>query len=586
MKNRNTHTFKTKRLIGYFLLAIIVFFALNYYFRPSQPATPLEAEKVLLEKVVPNITAENIFVSDAVAASYSVDKIPELLPKIESFPLYGAQPNNDPKNLYIEIYSSAEKANAQKQDERWLVDVAEAFNAKQATISSGQTIQVGVRSVPSGLGTQLIAAKAAKPTGYTPTTDLWLEILKSEGVNLTAIAPALVPNHALLAIRNDVYDQLSAGGEVTFDRVIDRILDGKLTFGYANPYASSGALNLLYTLFWRAAGHNQDRKPLTVADVQSPNVSSVFENLQKQISLTTLTYLDLKQIFIRDPQKIQVFFMEYQSYNTLRRLPGFEKTAYVPFGVPHNSPLVGFDWNTSAQTEALKKFAEFATSTPMQQLAKEQGFEATDYLKQGKFPSSPSGEVLKAAQGLWKKRKDGGHTVSLMLVIDTSGSMAGDRIKAVKDGLRLASKQINAGNKVGLVTFSDRVRYLVPLAPFDKLQHQRLLAAIDSLQADGNTAMYDGTMVGLAELVKERQKDPNGRFNLLLLTDGEVTTGLRFDRVKEIMAQVGIRVYPISYGEANQKELEEIAKLRESTVKAGNPQNVQSLLKELFQVNL
>jgi Ca-activated chloride channel homolog len=67
---------------------------------------------------------------------------------------------------------------------------------------------------------------------------------------------------------------------------------------------------------------------------------------------------------------------------------------------------------------------------------------------------------------------------------------------------------------VGLVIFSDRVRYLVPLAPFDKLQHQRLLAAINSLQADGNTAMYDGTMVGLAELVKERQKDPSGRFNL------------------------------------------------------------------------
>jgi Ca-activated chloride channel homolog len=586
MKNPNIFML-AKRYLGYILLGIIIVIALNYYFI-VHPTSPADAEKALLEKIVQGITVENAFVSDADAARYKdqVSKIPEILPTIESFPLYGAQPNNDPKHVYIEIYSSAEKANGQKQDERWLVDVAEAFNAKKVTISSGQTIQVGVRSIPSGLGTQLIAAKAAQPNGYTPTTNLWLEILKSEGITPTAIAPALVPNHAILAIRNDVYEQLATGGEVTFDRVIDRILDGKLTFGYANPYASSGALNLLYTLFWRAAGHNQDKQPLTVADLQSPQVSSVFENLQKQISLTTLTYLDLKQIFIRDSQKLQVFFMEYQSYNTLKRLPGFEKTAYIPFGVPHNSPLVGFDWNTPAQTEALKKFAEFTTSANMQQLVKEQGFEVTDYLKQGNFPPTTTGEVLKAAQGFWKKRKDGGRTVSLMLVIDTSGSMKGDRLNAVKAGLRLASKQINTGNKVGLVTFSDLVRYLVPLAPFDKLQHQRLLAAIDSLQADGNTAMYDGTMIGLAELVKERQKDLNGRFNLLLLTDGEVTTGLKFGQVKEIMTQVGIRVYPISYGEANQKELEEIAKLRESTVQTGNPANVQSLLKELFQVNL
>lgn len=576
-----------RRYFGYFLFGIAIVAVLYFYFGSTISVTSQEsAEKYLLEKMVPNIKVEEKFISDAVASAYQVDKIPEILPKVESFPLFSAQPTQDPKTTYIEIFSSAEKGNGNKQDERWLVDVADAFNARKISTSSGQEIKVGVRSVPSGLGMQLIAAKAARPNGYTPTTHLWLDLLKSEGINSTTINSALVPNHAILAIRDRVYEDLAAAGEVTFDRVLDRILDGKLTFGYANPYASSGALNLLYTLFWRAAGHHRDDRPLTVADLQSPQVNSIFANLQKQISLTTLTYLDLKQIFIRDPQKLEVFFMEYQSYNTLRRLPGFEKTAYVPFGVPHNSPLVGFDWNTPEQTEALRKFAEFATSTTMQDLAKNQGFEVTDYLKQGKFPPSTNGEVLKASQSFWKQRKDGGKPVSLMVVIDTSGSMKGDRIAAVKDGLRLASKQINAGNKVGLITFSDAVHYLVPFSSFDKLQHQRLLAAVDSLQPDGSTAMYDGTMIGIAELVRERRKDPSGRFNLLLLTDGEVNTGLRFDRVKEVMAQIGIRFYPIAYGEVNQKELEAIAALRESTVQSGNPQNVQSLLKELFQINL
>jgi Ca-activated chloride channel family protein len=164
--------------------------------------------------------------------------------------------------------------------------------------------------------------------------------------------------------------------------------------------------------------------------------------------------------------------------------------------------------------------------------------------------------------------------------------MDGDRLKAVKQGLQTASSEINAGNYVGLITFGDRPKSLIPLAPFDTLQHQRLLAAIDALTADGSTAMYDGMMVGLAELMERKKTDPNGRFYLLLLSDGEANQGLNFEQVKDIVKYSGVRVYPIAYGEVNQQELQATASLRESTVQAGNPKNVQRLLKELFQTNL
>jgi Ca-activated chloride channel family protein len=544
------------------------------------------AQTVLQKQFLPKIEVDKELVSDQVATHYAVNQISDPVPKLEDFPLYDAQPTNDPNTAYIEIFSSAEKASAQTQDERWLVDVAEAFNAQKLTVSSGQVIQVGIRNIPSGLGAQILAAKAAKPVGYTPTTDLWLEILKSEGVTPVMVTPVLVPNQAGFAVQSQVYQDLAAGGEVTFERLLDSILAGKVTIGYANPYAGSSPLNLLYTLFWQAAGHHQDKKPLTVADLQSPQVNSVFDAFNEQVLTTTLTYLDLKQIFIRDQQKFQAFPIEYQSYAALKRLPGFEQTAFVPFGVPHNSPLVGFDWNTPTQQEALKKFGEFVTSAPMQQLAKTQGFEATDYLKRGNFPPRPTGEVLKAAQSFWKQRKDGGRTVYMIVVIDTSGSMEGDRLKAVKRGLQTASSEINAGNYVGLITFGDRPKSLIPLAPFDTLQHQRLLAAIDALTADGRTAMYDGMMVGLAELMERKKTDPNGRFYLLLLSDGQANQGLNFEQVKDIVKYSGVRVYPIAYGEVNQQELQATASLRESTVQAGNPKNVQRLLKELFQTNL
>jgi len=575
-------------LSGLFFAGVLLAIVLSFMF-PRQiwtAKTPEQVYQVLQREILPKIQVEQVFVRDEVAARYATDRITEPLPNLEDFPLYGAKPTNDTNTVYLEIFSSAEKSDATKQDARWLVDVADAFNRSQVKSIAGQVIQVGIRNIPSGIGARMIAEKAAKPTGYTPSNHLWLELLQTAGVKLEPVTDQLVPNYTGLVVQSDAYQELAKAVPVTFERLIETVLAGKLTVGYPNPYSSSSSLNLLYTLLWRAAGHHHDKKPLTTNELQLPQVNSLFNAFQNQVITTTVTTLDLQEIFIRDQRKLQIFPLDYQSYAGLKKLPGFEQTGYVPFGVPHNSPLVGFTWNTPVQRNALKKFAQFATSTEMQQVATQQNFVAIDSLRSKDLPPEPKGDVLKAAQSFWKRQKDAGRTVHMMIVVDTSGSMDGNRIQAVKTGLQVASKEINRGNFVGLMTFSDQVYYMVPLAPFDQLQHQRLLAATDSLVADGNTALYDGTMAALGELLAQKQKDPNGRFYLLLLTDGEVTKGFNFEQVKNLLANSGVRIYPIAYGEVNQQELLAIASLREATVQQGTPQNVERLLKELFQTNL
>ncbi|HEY9736131.1 MAG TPA: VWA domain-containing protein [Trichocoleus sp.] len=543
------------------------------------------ARSALEQSILPKISVATEVVSDEAAARYTVDRVEEPLPKLEDFPLYSAQPDSG-NEVYLEIFSSTEKSNVDRQNERWLVEVADAFNARQEKLPSGQVIQVGIRKIASGTAARLLEAGVVKPQGFSPSNDLWTAMIQSGGVKTVSIAPRLVPNTAGWVLPKEVYDSLAGGGQVDFEQLLNAIASGKITVAYPNPYASSTALNLLYTLYWRAAGHQQNGGQLTVAELQTPQVNSVFEQFQKQVLITTPTTLDLQELFLRDQSKLQAFPLEYQNYLALKQVPGFENTEFVPFGIPHNNPLVGFDWNSAPEQEALKRFAQFAQSPEMKTLAQQQGFVETDYLKQGNAPPIPSGEVLLAAQSNWKQRKDTGRTVYMELVIDTSGSMDGEPLKAVQDGLRIAAGQINAGNYVGLVTFSDQPMRRLPLAPFDQTQHQRLLATLDQLQADGGTAMYDGTMVALADLLEKQKADPNGRFYLLLLSDGEVNKGNRFDAVRDIMAYSDVRFYPIAYGEVNQGELEAIANLRESTVKQGNPDNVQSLFKDLFQVNL
>lgn len=579
----NRVRFKLRIAIGLFLS--LLWFLL---WSCSTPIDSLEsADRYLHEKLLPSIQVDSQIVSDTEAYNVVIPPLADSLPDPTTYPLYGAQPTNDSNTVYVEIYSSAEKANGERQDERWLVDVAERFNQQQQTLSSGAIVQVGVRNIPSGLAAQLLAAKKGKPAGYTPANDLWLQLLAAEGLPLQPIAPALVSNQAIFALHPQVYQELAQTGEVTFDRVMDAVLTGKIKVGYSNPYIASSALNFLYTLLWRLAGHAQDGKPLTIDELDSPQVGSVFTAFQQQIALTTPTYLDLKQIWLRDPQTFQAIIMAYQSYVGLKHQPGFEQLASVSFGRPEMSPLVGFEWNSEPEQEALKAFAAFAMTPPMQHLAEQQGYEQTEYLKQGNFPPLPSGEVLKAVQSFWKKRKDGGRTVYMELVVDTSGSMKeNDRLKAVQDALRSATQYINQGNQVGLITFSDRPIRRLPLAPFNEMEQKRLFASLEKLQPDGATALYDGLAVGLAELMEKQRTDPDGQFYLLLLTDGERTDGLDFKQIADVIKYSGVRVYPIAYGEVNQQELEAIAAIRESNVYEGTPEKVQVLLKDLFQTSL
>ncbi|MFK8182536.1 MAG: VWA domain-containing protein [Phormidesmis sp.] len=554
------------------------------------------AEEYLHKTLLPNISTETELVSDTDAYNAIIPPLADIIPNPSTYPLSGAMPTQDPNTVYVEVYSSAEKANAARKDERWLVDVAEAFNKQQQRLPSGEVIQIGVRNIPSGLGEQIIAAGAGKPAGYTPAHALWPELLKADGIPNETISEGLVTSHAIFALRPEVYAQLEQNGEVTFDQLMDAILSGKIDkIGYSNPYIASSALNFLYTSLWRSAGHSPNGKPnsatdskaLTLTELNSPEVGSLFNAFQQQVTLTTPTYLDLKQIWLRDSKAFDAIVMAHQSFVGLTQQRGFDQFKYVPFGVPESSPLVTFDWTTPAEKTALQRFADFATSEEMQQLAAQQGYERTDYLQKGDFPPLPSGEVLQAAQAFWKQRKDGGRTVYMEMVIDTSGSMNDhNRLTAVQTALRSASRHINPGNQVGLVTFSDRPTIRIPLAPYTELEQKRLFTAIEQLQADGGTALYDGLAVGLAELMEKQALDPEGQFYLLLLTDGKRNRGLHLKKLESVIKESGVRVYPIAYGDVNQSQLEAIAALRETPVYQGTPEKVELLLKDLFQTNL
>jgi tight adherence protein B len=103
---------------------------------------------------------------------------------------------------------------------------------------------------------------------------------------------------------------------------------------------------------------------------------------------------------------------------------------------------------------------------------------------------------------------------SIMLVIDSSGSMTGDRQKATNRAVTQFLDSAPTNAQIGVVAFSKTARLLT--AP--TADRSKVLQAVDQLKSSGDTALYDA--VTLAAHVLGDAKP----CTLLVLTDGQDTT--------------------------------------------------------------
>ena len=104
-----------------------------------------------------------------------------------------------------------------------------------------------------------------------------------------------------------------------------------------------------------------------------------------------------------------------------------------------------------------------------------------------------------------------------ILIIDTSGSMVGEKLDKVKsDSVDLIKKTLqDNNNKIGIIEFNDNASIVSNLSN----DISDLTNKINSLTASGNTNYYQA-LVKLDELLKTYQKEENRELAVLFLTDG------------------------------------------------------------------
>ncbi len=110
---------------------------------------------------------------------------------------------------------------------------------------------------------------------------------------------------------------------------------------------------------------------------------------------------------------------------------------------------------------------------------------------------------------------------AVVLVIDTSGSMAGDRLTAARAAAVHYAATAPAEMMLGLVTLADRPTVVLP----PTADRAMFTAAVDRLATGGGTALYDGIQVA-AQLLDPSIRPAAADFverRLVVLTDGADT---------------------------------------------------------------
>jgi Ca-activated chloride channel family protein len=112
--------------------------------------------------------------------------------------------------------------------------------------------------------------------------------------------------------------------------------------------------------------------------------------------------------------------------------------------------------------------------------------------------------------------------LDLALVIDTSGSMAGEPIQYVREGLVRMLDDVRPEDRVSIIAFSDRAEVLVEGVGGDRID--ALQDAIDRIDANGQTNIYDGLRTGYDLVAANAEEGRQTR--VVLLSDGEATVGI------------------------------------------------------------
>lgn len=528
----------------------------------SQAEVDSEGAAKKINKIYKDIV---VTTADPIKGQVDLDPVAvaDSLPDISKFPI-SVENTTD---LYVEIFSSPEKAGP--GIDGWLNEVAEEFN-KSKPVVNGKPVSVKIRNIASGTATDYITSGKYVPDAFTPSNELWGEMVKEYGVKAELVSKRLTGNVTGVVTRKAKYDELvEKYGSLNVKTLTDAIANNELAMGYTDPFASSTGLNFLITAL----------ETFDSNDILGEKAVQGFEKFQANVPFTASTTIQM-----RDAAKsgmLDAFVLEYQTYvNAADMKSGY---VFTPFGVRHDSPLYALGKLPKEKLDIIKKFAEFVEQDKYQQMADKKGFNGlNDYQSELEVVDS---SLLPSAQKLWKEKKDGNKPVAAVFVADVSGSMDGEPLNRLKESLLTGQKYLGRDNSIGFVSYSTDVTINLPIGKYDLNQQSMFVGAINSLEASGNTATFDGIVVAMKMLQDEMAANPDVKPLIFVLSDGETNVGHSLDDIRGLIQAFKIPVYTIGYN-ADIQALQSISSINEAASINADTDDVVYKIGQLLNVQM
>ena len=432
----------------------------------------------------------------------------------------------------------------------------------------------------------------------------WFDKAGSEAVGETtryAVSPVVIAMWEELAREMGWPDQ-----PISWQDLLDRA-QADPDFRWSHPSTSS-ASGLLATLAEFYAGAGKTRG-LTIEDVTAQETLDYVAALEK-----TVRYYgegDEPAIIASALQEgrgfLDAFVVQEQMvthYNT-HRGEGQERLVAVhpaegALWEDHPLALLETGDLTPLQRQTFAQFRDYLLSPEAQQLVLGHGYRPADLsipldgpgspltAQNGVDPSEPktslqvpNASIIEVVRDVWWYTKR--HT-NVYLVVDTSGSMEGEKLAQAQEALRAFLDQIRGDQeRVGLIEFASGVNSVVAL---DELGRSRtaLELAVDGLEAEGDTALLDAVFIAQQQL--EELGDAERINAIVVMTDGRENNSwisLR-NLVNELRKDSGVPVvvFAIAYGQdADMDVLRIIAESSGGQVREGDLETIEDLYKVL-----
>jgi Ca-activated chloride channel family protein len=490
-------------------------------------------------------------------------------------------------------------------------ELVDKFNSQSLETADGEPMMIEAVMLDPEAMVNAVLDDSATFQAMTPDSSVWLgqldeawrERTGSEAVGETAryaVSPVVI------AMWEDLARDLGwPERPLSWQDLLNRA-QADPDFRWSHPSTSS-ASGLLATLAEFYAGAGKTRG-LTVEDVTAQETLDYVAALEK-----TVRYYGegnepaiIEQALLEGPAFLDAFVVQEQMvvyYNTERsgqdRLVALHP-AEGALWEDHPLALLETGDLTPLQRQTFAQFRDYLLSSESQQLILGHGYRPADLsipldgpgspltAENGVDPTEPktslqvpNASVIEVVRDVWWYTKR--HT-NVYLVIDTSGSMEGDKLAQAQEALRLFLDQIKGDQeRVGLIEFASNVHAVVQL---DELSRNRtaLELAVDSLQAAGDTALLDAVYVAQQQL---KELGDAERINaVVVMTDGRENNS--WITLRSLVQELGddsgvpVVVFAIAYGQdADMGVLSIIAEATGGQVREGDLETIEDLYKVL-----